>query len=180
MRRRFKPYKPKRVQPKYRANEQIKAYVVSVIDDEGNQLGEMQRNDAIAMAKERYLDLVEVAPNAQPPVCKFSDYGKLQYNESKQVRLRKAKQKKAETKGIRIGVRTDTHDLEFKTKQAEKFLTKGNKVKIEIVLRGREKAHQDLARENLKNFLSQISVEHKVEEEIKRFPGGFNTIIAPE
>lgn len=126
------------------------------------------------------MDLVEVSPKADPPVCKISDYGKFQYQKNKQDRVSKTKQKKVETKGIRIGVRTDKHDLEFKKKQAEKFLSKGNKVKIDIVLRGREKAHQDLARENLKGFVASIEVAHRFEEEIKRFPGGFNTIIAPE
>jgi len=82
-------------------------------------------------------------------------------------------------KGIRLGLRTDTHDLDFKRSQAEKFLKQGDKVKIDIMLRGREKAHQDLARTNLQNFISSISVPYKIEEPIKRFPGGFNVIIVP-
>lgn len=132
------------------------------------------------LAKERSLDLVEVFPKAQPPVCKILDYGKFQYQKSKQKRTAQAKQKKVDTKGIRIGIRTDEHDLNFKKNQADKFLRKGDKVKIEIVLRGREKAHQDLAREALKNFMSLISVPYRIEEDIKRFPGGFNAIIAPQ
>lgn len=126
------------------------------------------------------MDLVEVSPKAAPPVCKISDYGKFQYQKNKQDRVSKTKQKKVETKGIRIGVRTDKHDLSFKKKQAEKFLSKGNKVKIDIVLRGREKAHQDLARKNITEFIASIEVTHRFEEEIKRFPGGFNATIAPE
>ncbi len=124
--------------------------------------------------------MVEVFPKAQPPVCKILDYGKFQYQKSKQKRTAQAKQKKVDTKGIRIGIRTDEHDLNFKKNQADKFLRKGDKVKIEIVLRGREKAHQDLAREALKNFMSLISVPYRIEEDIKRFPGGFNAIIAPQ
>lgn len=132
------------------------------------------------MAKEKELDLVEVSPKAFPPVCKIMDYGKHQYQQSKQSRLAQAKQKKVDTKGIRIGLKTDDHDVNFKTNQAEKFLSKGHKVKIELILRGREKAHRDLARKNIESFISRISTPHKFEEPIKGTPQGFNTIIAPE
>lgn len=135
---------------------------------------------AIILAKERGADLVEIAPKAVPPVCKIMDFGKYQYQKSREDRQNKSKQKKSEIKGIRLGVRTDEHDLEFKKNQAEKFLAKGNKVKIEIHLRGREKAHQDLARKNLTDFMRSISVPNKVEQELKRFPGGFNVIITPQ
>jgi translation initiation factor IF-3 len=107
------------------------------------------------------------------------DFGKFQYQKSRQERQNKAKQKKFDIKGIRLGVRTDEHDLDFKRNQTEKFLAKGNKVKIEIHLRGREKIHQDLARTNLINFLKSIVCDYKVEQDIKRFPGGFNVIITP-
>ena len=135
---------------------------------------------ALEMAQDQDLDLVEIAPMAKPPVCKIMDYGKFQYQQSKQDSSNKAKQEKITIKGIRIGVRTDDHDLDFKKKQAEKFLTKGDKVKIDIVLRGREKAHQDLARTNLENFLKLIEVPYKIEQEIKRFPNGYNVVLAPE
>lgn len=131
------------------------------------------------MAKDQLLDLVEVSPKAVPPVCRIMDYGKFQYQQSKQEKVNKLKQKKTEIKGIRIGARTDDHDLDFKKNQTEKFLSKGNKVKIEIILRGREKAFQDLARENIQEFIRGISVPHKLEQEVKRFPGGFNAIITP-
>ena len=140
----------------------------------------MSVTEAIQIARSRELDLVEIAPIAKPPVCKIMDYGKYQYQQSKQDRLNKAKQKKVEVKGIRIGIRTDTHDLDFKKNQAEKFLKKGDKVKAEIVLRGREKAHQDLARKTLSDFLRTITIPYKMEQEIKRFPAGFNVIITPE
>ncbi len=150
-----------------------------MIDEQGTQLGVMPPFEALQIAREQELDLVEVAPLANPPVCRILDYGKYQYQQSKQDRMNKAKRKKTEIKGIRIGFRTDEHDLEFKKKQAEKFLIKGDKVKIEIRLRGREKAHQDLARTNLTNFLKSIVVDYKVEQDIKKFPGGFNVVIAP-
>ncbi|MCK9378612.1 MAG: translation initiation factor IF-3 [Candidatus Moranbacteria bacterium] len=165
--------------PRYRVNERIRIPLVSVIDEAGSHLGEMSSFDALTLARSKEMDLVEVSPNTRPPVCKIMDYGKFQYAQAKKSKSQTA-QKKTETKGIRIGVRTDTHDLDFKKKQAEKFLSKGNKVKIEIRLRGREKAHQDLARKNLKDFSSSIETPHKIEEDAKRFPGGFNILIAPE
>lgn len=163
-----------------RTNEFIRVPKVVLIDDEGKNLGEIETWKALDMAKSKELDLVEVSPKAVPPVCKIMDYGKHQYQMSKQSRLSQARQKKVELKGIRIGLKTDEHDLNFKKNQADKFLSKGNKVKVELFLRGREKMHQDLARKNLEAFVSQISTPHRTEEPIKRSPQGFNTIIAPE
>ena len=162
-----------------RINEGIRAIRVFLIDDEGKQVGEMDTKEAFALAQERGFDLVEVSPKATPPVCRIMDYGKHLYQQSKQLRIAKARQKKIETKGVRLGLRTDSHDLDFKKTQSEKFLKQGDKVKIDIVLRGREKAHQDLARKNLDQFLKSIETPYKIEDPIKRFPGGFNVIIAP-
>lgn len=180
MRRRYKPRPKKQFKSKYRVNEHIRIPRVLVIDENGNSLGELNTYEALEIAKSKELDLIEVSPNANPSVCKIGDFGKFQYTQAKQTRQQKAKQKKTETKGIRLGVRTDAHDLGFKKKQAEKFLEKGHKVKIELRLRGREKAHQDLAKKNLQEFIDNIETPHKFDEEIKRFPGGFNTVIAPE
>jgi translation initiation factor IF-3 len=181
MRRRFRrPKKFKLVVPRYRSNEQIKVPRVFIIDADNNQVGEMDIRDALAMAKEAELDLVEVAPKASPPVCRILDFGKFQYQQAKKEQQQKTHQKKTGTKGLRIGFRTDTHDLSFKKKQTEKFIEKGYKVKIEIRLRGREKAHQDMARENLQSFVSSLDIPHKIEEDIKRFPGGFHVLVAGE
>lgn len=181
MRRRFRrPKKFKPVEPRFRVNDRIRSETVLVVDDSGNSLGEMDTSKAIAQAQERGLDLVEVSPKAQPPVCRIIDFGKFQYQQAKQQQHAKSKQKKVETKGVRIGLRTDEHDVDFKKRQTEKFLKKGHKVKIEIVLRGREKAHQDLARENLQSFMNLIELPFTTEEDIKKFPGGFNVIISPE
>lgn len=181
MRRRygFRP-KPKRVEPQYRVNERIFAHKVFVIDETGKPLGEMHPREGTEIARSRELDLVEVSPKANPPVCRIIDYGKFQYQASKQERLSKAKSRKVEVKGVRIGLRTDDHDIDFKKSQVEKFLRKGNKVKIEILLKGREKAHRDLARATIEDFISRIQIPHKAEEPLKRIPEGFNTIIAPE
>lgn len=136
----------------------------------------MSPNEALGMARERELDLVEVSPLANPPVCRIMDYGKFQYQHSKS---NKVKQKKIDLKELRIGFRTDTHDLEVRRNQAVKFLEKGNKVKIEIRLKGREKMHKDKAREMLSSFIKTIPFEYKIEQEVKSYPGGFNAIIIP-
>jgi len=180
IRRTFRKPFFKKKEPQAQINEYIRAREVRVIDENGAQLGVMTPAEALKISQERFLDLVEIAPTANPPVCKIMDYGKYQYQKSREERLQKSKQKKVDIKGIRLGVRTDDHDLEFKKNQAEKFLKKGDKVKVEIIMRGREKAHQDLARNSLIAFIKNIAFPNKIEQEIKRFPGGFNVIIAPQ
>ena len=165
---------------KTKINEYIQAHEARIIDEDGTQLGIMNVPQAIEMAKAKFLDLVEISPKAVPPVCKIMNFGKYQYQKSKEDRQNKSKQKKNEMKGVRLSVRTDTHDLDFKKKQVEKFLEKNHKVKIEIMLKGREKAHQDLAKTNLINFMKAISIPYKIEQEIKKSPGGFNVIINPQ
>lgn len=180
-RRRHNRPKPK-VQTKIRSrvNEQILAPDVIVIDINGENHGTMNIASALALAREQSADLVEVSPLAIPPVCKVTDFGKLQYRQAKQEQQAKTKQKRVEIKGIRIGFRTDTHDLLFKKTQAEKFLSKGHKVRVEIILRGREKAMYDKAKENLRQFLKSIGIPYRFEEEIKRGPMGFAALIIPE
>ncbi|MCK5466043.1 translation initiation factor IF-3 [Candidatus Parcubacteria bacterium] len=159
-----------------------------MIDDEGKQLGLMKTFDALNLASEKELDLVEVSPNLNPPVCKIMDYGKYLYKVAKQKRQHNAKQKKTETKKIRISVRIEKHDLEFKAKNAIKFLKNENKVRIDMVLKGREKANQDFAREKFDSFLDVISELSKNDEQakereiireqdIKKTPQGFSAII---
>lgn len=180
-RRRHNRPKPKvQVKVRLRVNEQIMAPEVMVIDSNGENRGAMDTAAALALAREQEADLVEVSPLATPPVCKITDFGKLQYRQAKQEQQARAKQKKVEIKGIRIGFRTDTHDLLFKKTQAEKFLMKGSKVRVEIVLRGREKAMYEKAKENLRQFLGSIAVPHRFEEEVKRGPMGFNALIIAE
>lgn len=180
-RRRHNRPKPKVVvKQRYRVNEAILATEVVVISETGEQLGVMTPAEGIAIAKERELDLVEVSPQANPPVCRLTNYGKLQYHAAKQAQAAKAKQKKVETKGVRLGYRTEKHDLFFKKTQAEKFMLKGHKVKIDMMLRGREKAMGDKAKEIMLTFATSIAVPHKIEENVTRGPRGFSMIIAPE
>lgn len=116
----------------------------------------MSISDALRLAAEKGLDLVEVSPNLNPPVCKIMDYGKFIYKIAKQKRQQSAKQKKVGTKGIRLSIRIEKHDLEFKAKNAVKFMEKGHKVKIDMFLRGREKANIDFAREKMEKFLQMV------------------------
>lgn len=160
-----------------RSNEQIRASEVRVVDENKENLGVLSISKAISIARERGLDLVEISANANPPVCKITDFGKYQYTQEKKDRKQKAKQKRSELKGIRIGFSTSSHDLETKVKQTEKFLKQTHKVRIEIRLRGRERAHTDLAKERLETFLEMISLEFKKEEETKKSPRGFSVTI---
>ena len=129
-----------------RINDVIRVREVRLIDDEGNQLGVVPTPKAMEMAEDKGLDLVEIAPNADPPVCKILDYGKYKFELEKKNRENKKKQKLQELKEIRMQPKIDTHDLEFKTKHVREFLDKGAKVKVTIRFRGRELAHTDRGR----------------------------------
>lgn len=180
-RRRHNRPKPKpQIVIRFRANAAITAPTVFLIDEEGQPVGEMPTSEALDRAGEAELDLIEVSPQATPPVCKILEYGKFQYQQTKKEQAAKSNQKKVDIKGIRLGMRTDTHDLAFKKAQAEKFLGKGHKVKAEILLRGREKAMNDKAKKTLLEFIGTIAVPHKIEEEIKRGPRGFSVLIVAE
>ena len=159
--------------PQIVANEQIRAPQVQTIDENGKNLGILDTSKAIELAKEKGLDLVEISSKTNPPICKIIDYGKYQYMQEKKERKQKVKQKRVELKQIRIGFTTSSHDLGIKAKQIEKFLKDGHKVRVDMRLRGREKAHGDFARGKLDNFLTMISVDFRLEEEIKRTPMGF-------
>lgn len=147
-----------------------------MVDETGKQVGVFPIEEAMNMARERDLDLVEITEKVSPPICKIIDYGKYLYQLSKKERGQKTKQKRVEVKGVRIRPITAKHDLELRIKQAEEFLKEGNKVKIEMILRGREKMHQDLARKKIKEFISSIPLETAVEQELKG-PRGLVVII---
>lgn len=153
-------------QPQFPVNERIRADEVMVIDEEKKPLGVMPTKDAIAMALERGLDLVAVSPKANPPVTRFMDQGKFKYEQEKQAQKAKAKQKKVEVKGIRLSVRIGKNDRDLKVGQANKFLEKGHKVKIETLLRGRERGHRDLAKQNIEEFIKELGDDIMVEQPI--------------
>ena len=138
-------------------NEQIRASKVQVIDDLGEKRGEMSLNDALDLAYEKKLDLVLVAPNAQPPVCKIMNYGKYKFEQAKREKEAKKKQKTFEVKEIRITPNIEQHDFDFKVKNARKFLEDGNKVKITVRFRGRELNYVKLGEDNLNKFIEALS-----------------------
>lgn len=158
----------------------IRISPIRLIDETGAQIGVVETSVALHMARERGLDLVEIAAEARPPVCKIIDWGKYQYQQSKKEQQSKTKQKQVEIKGIRIRPSTGENDLIFKAGQAKKFLEKGNKVKVEIVLRGREKAFVGNARSHLELFLDKIEFPIKIEQEIRRQANGLNVVVAPQ
>jgi translation initiation factor IF-3 len=163
-------------QNKERINEQIRVPEVRVVDETGANLGVLNTQTALQMAKDKGLDLVEVSEKATPPICKIIDYGKYKYIQEKREKKQQSSQKKSETKGIRIGLATSSHDLEIRVHQIEKFFKEGHKIRIEMKLRGREKAHFDLAKERLESFI-KIIPGAKQEDIIKRSPQGLSVNI---
>ncbi|KAB8143834.1 translation initiation factor IF-3 [Chloroflexia bacterium SDU3-3] len=144
------------IRDRLRINNRIRAREVRVIDDENNQLGILLLRDALALAEERGLDLVEVAPNAVPPVCRLMDHGKYRYEQTKKEREARKNQKQVEIKQIRLEPKTDSHDIDVKTGQARRFLLEGDKVKFNLRFRGREIVHQEIGREILERIAENL------------------------
>lgn len=152
-----KPFKPFQQKEKHRINQKITAKEVRVITDSGEQLGIKPLQEALMLATEEGLDLVEIAPQAEPPVCKIIDYGKFKYRQQKKQAEAKKNQVDNSFKELKVGYSTDTGDLNTKLKQARKFLSKGSKVKFSMRLRGRERAFFNLGKEKLENIVEQLS-----------------------
>lgn len=151
---------------------------VQVIDENGKNLGVMETQKAVELAKSRGYDLVEVGPNVRPVVCKFLVFGKYKYELEKKERDQRKKVKKTEVKGVRISPRISRNDLEFKARQADKFLDEGNKVRIEIVIRGREFIHRDIIKKVISDFLAVMKNKVMVEQELKRQRRGLAMVVA--
>ncbi|MBI2624000.1 translation initiation factor IF-3 [Candidatus Parcubacteria bacterium] len=152
---------------------------VRLIKEDGTQVGVVPFEEAATMARATGLDLVEIAPTANPPVVKLIDYGKFLYQEEKSERKQRAKAKGGEIKGVRITMRISANDLEHKIKQAEKFLNESNKVRVELVMRGREKYQfQDRARAHLEAFIQRITIPTVIEQPPKRQGRGIAATIA--
>ena len=154
--RRSKPQGPK-------ANERIKALDVQVIGSEGNNLGVMQLKQAIQLARDEGLDLIEISPNANPPVCKIMDMGKYKYDLQKKANQAKKKQKVVSLKEIKLRPGTEIHDYSFKIKNAKKFITKGDKVKFTVRFKGREMQHVELGKDLMKRIIEDTKDIGKVE-----------------
>jgi len=163
----------------YRLNNKIIAPKIRLIDGKGNHLGEFVIEKALEMAREQELDLVEISPKANPPVVKIMDFGQFKYELKRKSRQEKKQQKTTDVKGIRLTPRIGEHDLEIRIKKAKKFLTQGHKIKVEMILKGREKAHFDLAEEKINNFIKLLGEEIKIEQKPKRQGSRLTALISP-
>ena len=165
----FKPnYFQRRSKPQGpRSNEKIRALDVQVIGSNGSNLGTLPLNKAIEIAKEEGLDLIEISPNANPPVCKIMDMGKHKYDLQKKANMAKKKQKVVLLKEIKLRPGTDVHDYNFKIKNAKKFLTKRDKVKFTVKFKGREMQHIQLGKDLMNRIIEETKDIAKVESQPK-------------
>jgi translation initiation factor IF-3 len=157
----------------------ITARQLRVIGADGEQLGIMEKHNAIAAAEDLGLDLVEVAPTSDPPVCRIMDYGKFKYEQSKKAQVSKKKQKIIQVKEIKVRPKTDSHDLETKAKHAKRFLSEGNKIKVTVRFRGREIVHTDRGHLVLNKLMELLKEDAVVEAHPKMEGRNMIMILAP-
>jgi len=161
-----------------RINNQIRATELRVLDSENKNLGVLSIKDALEMAQSKGLDLIEIGPNANPPLAKIMDFGKYQYEASKKLKKSKAGASRTETKGIQIKIGTGDHDLELKAKTASKWIKEGHRVKVELFLAGRAKyMDEKFLRERLDRVLHLITEDYKISDAYKKGPNGLTTTI---
>ena len=160
-------------------NEAIRAREVRLVDVDGSQLGIMSSRDALRMAMEKDLDLVEVAPNAHPPVCRIMDYGKYKYEQSKRDREARKKQRVVDIKEVKLRLSIEDHDFEVKARSAERFLKEGNKVKAVVMFRGREIVHANLGKKLLERLAEYLRDVCSVERSPKVEGKNMIMILAP-
>lgn len=163
-----------------RINKWIRVPQVFLIDENGQKVGTISTSEALQRAHNTGLDLVEVAPNLRPPVCRILDFGKYQYEQAKSQLGQKKKNKTKDIKEIRLGLKIDDHDLKIKSKKVDQFLSKGHKVKIAIKFKGREITHPELGRELLSRFLSSLEAKYITEKEPIKQGRQLIIFIAPE
>jgi translation initiation factor IF-3 len=162
-----------------RINDQIRIRQVRVIDDDGKQLGVMLTEDALAQARQRGLDLIEVSPTAVPPVCRIDDYGRLKYEQSKKDKDARKKQANRELKEVKLRPKIETHDYETKARMAERLLIDGGKVKVTIMFRGREITYANFGRRLLDRMATDMAPIATVEREPKLEGKNMFMILAP-
>ena len=163
-----------------RANEQIDAPQIRLIDYTGDNMGVVPIGEALARAQETGLDLVEISPNADPPVCKILDYGKLKYEEQKKRNVARKKQKIIEVKEIKMRPNIDVHDYDFKMRAIHRFLGDGDKVKVTMRFRGREMAHQEIGMQVLERVRDDLEELAKVEQTPKMEGRQMTMVMAPK
>lgn len=164
----------------FRINEEIRAREVRLIDTEGTQLGIFSSKEALRLAEERQLDLVEISPAAKPPVCKIMDFGKYKYEQSKREKEAKKKQKIISVKEVKLRPSIEDHDFEVKAKNAARFLKDGDKVKATIIFRGREIVHTQLGQKLLKRLAEQVKDFSQVERQPKLEGKNMIMILSPK
>lgn len=164
----------------FRINEEIRVREVRVIDSDGNQLGILSSRDALRLAEEKQLDLVEISPAAKPPVCKIMDYGKYKYEQSKREKEAKKKQKIISVKEVKLRPNIEDHDFEVKAKNAARFLKEGDKVKATIIFRGREIVHTQLGQKLLKRLAERVQDISQVERQPKLEGKNMIMILSPK
>jgi len=162
-----------------RVNRQIRAPKVRVIDKEGKQAGILTIQEATALAEASNLDLVEIAPNAEPPVCKIIDYGKFRYQQTKKERENKKAQHQVKIKEVKVKPNTDEHDLQVKLGRAREFIEKGNKVRLTCMFRGREMAHPEIGRRVIQRMIDALSDIATAEAFPKQMGRSLSVTIAP-
>jgi len=160
-------------------NEEIRDREVRVVDQNGEQLGVMSSREALAMAEERQLDLVKIAPQARPPVCKLMDYGKYRFEQSKKEREFRKNQKVITVKEVRLSATIEDHDVDVKFKNAVKFLKEGNKVKVTIRFRGRQITHSEIGRQVMTEFADRIKEYGTVDKAPQIEGRNMSMIISP-
>jgi len=163
-----------------RMNERIRAREVRVIDDEGNQVGILTPFDALKMAREKNLDLVEISPTAQPPVCRIMDYGKFLYQNEKREREAKKHQKQIVVKEVKFRINVDEHDYQTKKNHVLRFLGDGDKVKATIFFRGREMTRTSLGRQVLERLIADVAEKSIVEFRPRQEGNTLHAILAPK
>ena len=161
-----------------RVNHFIKSPELRVITQDGENLGVLTLQKAMAEAQARGLDLIEISPNATPPVAKIMDYGKFQYDEKKKARVAKSRSKTSDLKNVQVKIGTGEHDLELKAKKASEWLKEGHRVKIDLFLTGRSKFMDfKFLKERMDRMFKLITTEYKVSEEAKKGPKGLTAVI---
>jgi len=161
-----------------RINHQIRVPELRVITEDGQNLGIMSSSDAMRKAQEMGLDLIEISPNAIPPIAKIMDYGKFQYAEKKKLKDSKSKIQNIELKSIQVKIGTDEHDLVLKAGKASEWLKEGHRVRLNLFLSGRAKyLKQDFLKERMDRMLKLITEEYKIAEPVQKSPKGMSTVI---
>ena len=176
---RFRP-QPRETGKRLRINDQIRVSPIRVIDEEGEPVGVIDTDEAKRRATDAGLDLVEVSPGAEPPVCKIMDYGKWKYAQQKKEQKAKAHAKKSELKGMRLRPNIDDHDLKFKTDKAREFLEDGDKCQFVMLFRGRQMAHQGMARQTMLDIVELLEDVSKVEQPPKMMGRRMTMMLTPD